>query len=112
MEELEQELRQALERQSAPSGLKCSIMARRRTAAPQHSFPFFAWRGMAASIVSLSLCILAALAIYSGYQRRQAEQQRKAEQVRQQVMTALRITNHALDHMNQQLAAHGRFSRE
>jgi hypothetical protein len=112
MDEFEQELRQVLARQPAPAGLKRRIMQRRRGAGQWRSFPMFAWRGLAASIVSVSLCILAALAIYGGYERREAEQRRKAEDVRQQVMTALRITNHALNHMNQQLAAHGRFSLE
>jgi len=112
MDEFEQELRQAFTRHPAPPGLKRKVMERRRTAVQRRSFPLFAWQGLAASFVSLSLCILAALAIYGGYERREAEQRRKAEDVRQQVLTALRITNHALEHMNQQLAAHGRASQE
>jgi hypothetical protein len=108
MDELERELRQAFARQPAPLCLKNRILQRRRIAAPRRSFPFFAWNGLAASFVSVSLCILAALAIYGGYEQRQAEQRRKAEDVRQQVLLALRITNHALDHMNRQLAAHRR----
>jgi hypothetical protein len=108
MDELEHELRQAFKRQPAPTGMKHRIMERRRGATQRQSFPFFAWRGLAASMVSVSLCLLAALAIYGGYEQRQAEQQRKGEAARQQVLTALRITNHALDQMNSQLAAHGR----
>jgi hypothetical protein len=34
------------------------------------------------------------------------EEQRKGEAARQQVLIALRITNHALNQMNSQLAAH------
>jgi hypothetical protein len=112
MEEFEQELRAALTRQTAPPGLKRKLLQRRRTTGQRRSFPLFAWQGLAASFVSVSLCILVALAIYGGYERRETEQRRKAEDVRQQVMTALRITNHALNHVNQQLAAHGRFSLE
>jgi hypothetical protein len=112
MDEFEQELRQAFKRQPAPPGLKNRILQRRRIVAPRPSFPLFAWNRLAASFASLSLCILAALAIYGGYEQRQAEQRRKAEDVRQQVMTALRITNHALNHMNQQLAAHHRVRQE
>jgi hypothetical protein len=41
-----------------------------------------------------------------------AIERRKGEEAKQQVFTALRITNHALDHMNKQLAAHGRLSQE
>jgi hypothetical protein len=112
MEELERELREALKRQPAPLGLKRRVMARRNGPAPRQVLPWFAWRGMAAAMVSVVLCIVAALAIHDGYERREAEQRRKAEDVRQQVMTALRITNHAFEHMNKQLAAHGHISQE
>ena len=112
MDEFEKELRQSFERQMAPSGLKAKIMLRRRGTAQQRSFSLFAWRGLAASLVSVSLCILAALAIYSGHERREAEKERQGEAVRQQVMTALRITNHALNHMNRQLAAHNHAHRD
>jgi hypothetical protein len=112
MEESEQELRHAFDRLPAPASLKRKIMARRRGAAQQLSFPLFAWRGLAASIVSVSLCILAALVIYGDYQWREAEQRRKGEEARRQVLLALRITNHALDHMNKQFAANGRAHHE
>jgi hypothetical protein len=112
MRDFEEELRDAFERRPAPPGLKRRLMARRRGATQRQSSPLFAWRGLAASIVSVSLCILAALAVYGGYQERQAEEQRQSEAVRRQVLTALRITNHALNHMNQQLAAHHRTSQE
>ena len=39
-------------------------------------------------------------------------EQRKGEDARQQVLTALRITNHALDQMKNQLAAHDRDRQE
>jgi len=39
---------------------------------------------------------------------RQAEGRRKGELAREQVLTALRITNHALNEMNARLAARGR----
>jgi hypothetical protein len=42
----------------------------------------------------------------------QREEQRRGEAACQQVMTALRITNHAFEHMNKQLAAHHRVSQE
>ena len=112
LDDFEETLKRSFERQPAPPSLKRKLMERRRRVAQRRSFPLFAWRGLTASIVSVSLCILAALAIYSGYEQRQAEQRRKAEDVHQQVLLALRITNHALNHMNQQLAAHGRFSLE
>jgi hypothetical protein len=105
MDALEQELRQALKRQPAPMGLKRRVMARRGAAARRQALPWFAWRGLAASMVSAMLCILAALSLLHGERERQRQEGEKA---RQQVLMALRITNHALDHMNRQLAAHHR----
>jgi hypothetical protein len=112
MDEFEEEVRQAFERRPAPPGLKRKLMERRRRVAQRHSFPLFAWRGLAASIVSVSLCILGALVVYSNYQQREAEKQREGEAARQQVLTALKITNHALEHMNAQLAARGRGAQQ
>jgi hypothetical protein len=112
MDEFEEEVRQAFERRPAPPGLKRRLMEKRRGPAQRKSFPLFAWRGLAASVVSVSLCILAALAVYGNYRQREAEKQREGEAARQQVLTALRITNHALDHMNKQLVARGRSSQQ
>ena len=43
---------------------------------------------------------------------RNREEQRKDEAARQQVLTALRITAHALNQMNAQLAAHSHVPQE
>jgi hypothetical protein len=100
MEDFEQELRQALERRPAPPSLKRQLMERRRTKAPAgHGF---LWQKIAAVLV------LTALLGGGVAWHQQQEEQRKGEAARQQVLTALRITNHALDQMNSQLAAHGR----
>jgi hypothetical protein len=40
--------------------------------------------------------------------RHREEERRKGEAAREQVLTALRITNHALDQVNTRLAAHDR----
>jgi hypothetical protein len=112
MEEFERQLREAFERRPAPPGLKRKLMARRRRAVQRQNFSWFAWKGFAASLVSVALCILAALTLYGGYESRQAEQRREGEAARQQVLAALRITGHALNHLNQQLAAHHRAIRE
>jgi predicted type IV restriction endonuclease len=40
------------------------------------------------------------------------EERRKGEAAREQVLTALRITGHALDQINTQLAAHSRAPHE
>ena len=103
MDEFEQELRQAFERRPAPPGLKRKLMARRSARAPRHISVI--WQRLAASIV-----LIAALA--GGIALRQREEQRKDEAARQQVMKALRITAHAINLMNAQLAAHSRAAVE
>ena len=103
IDEFEQELRQAFERRPAPPGLKRKLMARRSARISQ---PISAiWQRLAASIV-----LIAALA--GGIALRQREEQREEEAARQQVMKALRITAHALNLMNAQLAAHSRAVQE
>ena len=59
------------------------------------------WQRLAASFV------LAAL-LGGGFAWRHAEEKRKGEEARQQVMTALRITSRALNQMNARLAARNR----
>jgi hypothetical protein len=104
MDEFEQELRQAFERQPAPLGLKRSIMAsRRRSSAPRGHTVL--WQRLAATLALAA--VLGGAAVWH-----QREEQRKGEAAYRQVMTALRITNHALDHMNKQLAAHHRASQQ
>jgi hypothetical protein len=112
MDEFERELRQALGRQPAPQDLKSKIMAR-RAQQPQlvrqpRSTPrphVFHWQRMAASIT-----VAAVLA--GGLLWREQEQRRRGEEARDQVLTALRITGHALDHMHSQLTAHDHAAEE
>jgi hypothetical protein len=99
MDDFEQELRQAFERRPAPPSLKRKIMARRSPSRPQSHAVW--WQRLAASVV------LAAM-VGGGVLWRQAEGRRKGELAREQVLTALRITNHALNEMNARLAARGR----
>jgi hypothetical protein len=103
MDEFEQELRQAFARQPAPPSLKNRILQRRRSLVPQSHAVL--WQRLAAVLV-LTVVLGGAAAWH------QREEQRKGEAACRQVLTALRITNHALDHMNQQLAAHGRVSQK
>ena len=107
IDDFEQELRQAFERRPAPPGLKRKLMARRSARAPRHISVI--WQRLAASIV-----LVAALAggLAGGMALRQREEQREEEAARQQVMKALRITTHALNQMNAQLAAHNRAAQE
>lgn len=103
MEDLEQELREALTRQPAPPSLKRRVMERRSAQRPRsHAL---LWQRLAA-------CFVLAAVAGGAAAWHQHEEQRKGEAAREQVLTALRITNHALAQMNKQLAAHGRASQE
>lgn len=103
MEEFEQELRQAFERRPAPTSLKRRLMESRRTRQPGNHV--LNWQRLAAAI-------LLTATLGGGLVWRNREEQRKGEAAREQVLTALRITNRALNQMNTQLAAHGRAQRQ
>jgi hypothetical protein len=110
MDDFEAQLKRSFERWPAPPDLKRRLMQnrRRRKERPQ----WFALPFAARVAVSLSLGVGVFAALYGGIAANQAEQRRKGEAARQQVLTALRITGHALNHMNKQLAAHGRARQE
>ena len=76
---------------------------------PQRRHPqrthFVVWQRLAATFA------LAAV-LGGGAEWRHRDEQRMGEAARQQVLTALRITGHALDQMNAQLAAHGHAAEE
>jgi hypothetical protein len=104
LDDFELELKQALHRRPAPPGLKRRLLAQR--AARLHTQAArgtsVLWHRLAASIVLVA-------ALGAGFAWRQHEEERrKGEQARQQVLTALRITSHALDHVQAQLAARNR----
>jgi len=104
MEEFEQELRQALERRSAPVTLKRGVMERRNAGGARRPQGLSAmWQRLAAGLVLAA--VLGGSAEWEAHVR---EERRRGEAAREQVLTALRITGHALDRMNEQLAAHGR----
>jgi uncharacterized protein involved in tolerance to divalent cations len=97
--EFERELRQAFERRPAPPSLKRKLMERRRRQKTErlHDRTVFFQR--------LAACIVLAGALSGVYAWHSAAERRKGEEARQQVFTALRIANHALNEMNAQLAA-------
>lgn len=99
MNELEVELRKALERRPAPPSLKYKVMTRRdaRRAERRHSRLVW-WRRLA--VAATLAGVLAGVLVW-----RNAEQQRKGEEARREVMIALRITNRALNQMAAQLEA-------
>jgi transcriptional/translational regulatory protein YebC/TACO1 len=102
MDDFEQELRQAMLRRPAPPSLKRKILDRRKRQNTERIHArMVLWQRLAASIV------IAAIA-GGAYMWHNAEQRRKGEEAKQQVMTAFRITGHALERMNQQLAERNR----
>ncbi|MGA2049615.1 MAG: hypothetical protein ABSG96_18105 [Terracidiphilus sp.] len=103
MDEFERDIRQAFERRPAPPGLKRKLMEKRRTRRSYDSF--FTWQRLAASLV------LAAV-LAGGFEWRNIQERRKEEAAREQVMTALRITSHALNRMNARLAARRRSTQD
>ncbi len=103
MEEFERELQQAFSRRPAPPSLKRRLMEKRR--APRVVRPWVTWQRLAAS-----LALTAVLA--GGVEWRIVEERRKEEAAREQVLTALRITSHALNQMNARLAARRRGTQD
>ncbi len=103
-DDFENELRDSLKRQAAPAGLKRRVMEGRqnraqlhlsRTSARQRSRIIWFERIAA----SLLLAGVAGGAVVGHY----AIERRKGEEAKQQVFTALRITNHAFEVMNERL---------
>jgi hypothetical protein len=102
IDEFERELKQAMERRPAPPSLKRRILQQRnmrRTEQVQSHTMW--WQRLAASVLLVGV-------IAGGYSWRQAEDRRKGEEAKQQVLTALRITNRALNDMNRRLAERDR----
>jgi hypothetical protein len=100
MDDFERELRGAMQRRPAPPGLKRKVMARRAEAQRQRERVVWLER-LAASF------ILAAVAGGAAFWHHEVEQ-RRGEEARRQVFTALRIANRALEQMNAQLQEHNR----
>lgn len=102
IDEFERELKQAMERRPAPPNLKRRILQRRsaRQTERVHSYTIW-WQRLAASV-------LIAGVIAGGIGWRQIEERRKGEEAKEQVLTALRITNHVLNDMNRKLVEHDR----
>lgn len=108
--EFEQELRQALERRPAPPVLKRRLMEKRSQRHTERVRTHtMIWERLAAVIVLAA--VLSGGVMWREHENR-LEEQAKGEAARQQVLTALRITSHALNQMNIQLAAHRRDGQE
>lgn len=102
MQKFERELKEALQRRPAPPSLKRKVMQRRGLQTiGRHRSHVLLWQRLAAS---LALAALLGGAVDWQWQRN--EERRRGEEARRQVLTALRITNHALDQVSEHLAAH------
>jgi hypothetical protein len=102
IDKFEEELSELLARRPAPPGMKQKILAAkaRRAAVEKHQRGQI-WMKLAASVV-----IVAVLGSAAGWQWKREDDRRKGEEVRRQVMTALRITGKALDTVQTRLAEH------
>ena len=101
IDDFELELRAAMRRKSAPPNLKRAVMERRRQARAEQHHRMVWFERMAASLV---LAGVVGGALYW----RHADEQRRGEEAKRKVFTALRITNHALEAMRVQLQEHNR----
>jgi hypothetical protein len=114
MELFEVELRRTMQRREAPASLKQKILLR-RALGPKRRFAspwIFQWEPAMAVMVAMILVIVAAAAgVGEVWVKRQAEEQRRGEEAKQQVLMALRITGHALEQMNAQLEEQNRNSK-
>jgi hypothetical protein len=100
--DFERELKQAFERRPAPPSLKRKLMERRRNRRTERL------RDLTVIWQRLAACLALAAVLGGGLAWRDREEQRKGEVAREQVLTALRITSHALDEVKSQLAEHDR----
>ncbi|HEY9127740.1 MAG TPA: hypothetical protein VIM62_11470 [Acidobacteriaceae bacterium] len=106
LSEFESELRQAMQRKAAPLGLKQRVLAQARERRRAGHGRMWMLQRVAASAV-LAAAVGGFAAYHEAEQResaRRAEEQRKGEEVRQQVLTALRITNKTLTRVSDKLA--------
>jgi hypothetical protein len=102
MDKFENKLQQAFIRRPAPPGLKGRIVDQRnRRRTERFHSRVVLWQRLAA-------CFVLAAALGGVLTWRHVEEQRKGEAARDQVLTALRITNHALNEVEARLAARDR----
>ncbi len=111
-DDFENELRDSLKREPAPASLKRKVMEGRQNRAQLHLTRSSArqrsrmiwFERIAASLV---LAGVAGGAMVGHY----AIERRKGEEAKQQVFTALRVTNHAFEVMNAQLQERDKHSQ-
>jgi hypothetical protein len=104
MADFEGMLREAMQRQEAPLGLKQRVLAKareRRRAEQRPWWRVWMWQRVAASAV-LAMAV-GSFVVYQQHEKR-VEEQRKGEEAREQVMTAFRITSKTLGRVNERLS--------
>lgn len=106
IDDFENELRQSLERRPAPPGFKRRLIERRSGRRTQQQ------RGHAVLWQRLAASVALACVLGGGLAWRHQQEQRQGEAARQQVLTALRVTSHALNKVNERLTSHGRADQE
>jgi hypothetical protein len=103
--EFERKLRIAMQRQAAPLGMKQRVLAHAQARRQAQRGRMWMVQRIAAS--ALLAAAFGGFAVYRQAQERESEQ-RKGEQAREQVLTAMRITSRTLDRVNQRLAENSR----
>jgi hypothetical protein len=103
--EFERKLRMALQHREAPLGLKRRVLARARERRQSQRGRFWMLQRIAASAVLAA--VVGGFAVYRQVEERAAEQKR-GEEAREQVMTALRITSKTLGRVNERLVVNSR----
>jgi hypothetical protein len=98
--EFERKLRLAMQRRPAPAGLKQRVLANARERRRAQHGRGWIWQRIAASAVLAA--IFGGFAVYRQMEERALER-KKGEEAREQVLTALRITNKALGRVNERL---------
>jgi hypothetical protein len=99
-DELEQELRAAFERRPAPAGLKRKVMERR---ADEHRRRV---HSLNLKRIAASLVLATVAGGAGGWAWHDHQERKRGEEARRQVMLALRITGHALNQVESNLAEH------
>lgn len=100
-DDFERELRAAMARRPAPPDLKRKIVGRLWQQAGRSRTRMIWMERIAASVILVA-------AVGAGALWHHEAEQRRGEEAKQQVLTALRIANHALEQMNAQLEEHDR----
>ena len=112
IDEFERELRETLKRQPAPARLKRNVMELRQNRGQIQSIrPAQRQRNRMIWLERIAASLVLAGVAGSALVGRYAIERRKGEEAKQQVFTALRITNHAFQVMNEQLQQQDKDSR-